>query len=381
DYADETANIDNKPRSTGDPKYNRPDDLKKVVTVNIIDDDLPPLTLSCPPSVSEPSGTGTISVGVPSDHAPGSDATVTLSRVSASSTASTSDYTVEALKIKKNKTSGSATLSVTDDKIDEGTSESLTLRASASDYGPDTCTITLNDDDTRGVTVDPTSLAVDEGGTATYSVELKTQPEGGSVTVSHSESSTKISVSPSSLTFTSGNWSTSQSFTVSGEEDSGHANESATITHSATGGDYGSVTVPDVSVTVDDDEVGPPGITSIRPPLQPPDTEVTISGSNFGSSEGSVSFGSNSVTDITSWSDTSIVCFIPAFASAGTVKVKVTTSGNQTSSGYDYTITGQSPYRRGCGQEEDCTGEEKPQKGGSGGGGSEESEDPPGGGG
>ena len=379
DYDDETANITNSP-SSSDAKYNTTS-LNKTVVVNIIDDDLPPLTLSCPSSVSEPSGTGTISVSVPSANAPGSDATVTLSRVSASSTASTSDYTVGALKIEKNKTSGSATLSVTDDKIDEGASESLTLQASASGYGSDTCTITLNDNDTRGVTIDPTSLTVDEGGTATYSVELKTQPVGGSVTVSHSESSTKISVSPASLTFTSDNWSSSQSFTVSGEEDSGHANESATITHSASGGDYGSVTVPDVSVTVDDDEVGPPGINSIRPPLQPPDTEVTIDGSNFGSSEGSVSFGSDSVTDISSWSNTSIVCFIPAFASSGTVSVTVTTSGNQTSSGYSYTITGQSPFRGECGDGEDCPGEEEPKKGGSGGGGSEESEDPPGDGG
>ena len=159
----------------------------------------------------------------------------------------------------------------------------------------------------------------------------------------------------------------------------GVAQGSAEVTVTASDG-HGGTATESFSVTVTVPTPATPSISSISPGLQPPDTEVTISGSNFGSSEGSVSFGSDSVTDISSWSNTSIRCFVPAFASAGTVSVTVTTSGGQTSSGYSYTITGQ-PVRRGeCGDGEDCPGDEKLKKGGSGGG-SEESEDPPGDGG
>ena len=96
-----------------------------------------------------------------------------------------------------------------------------------------------------------------------------------------------------------------------------------------------------------------------------------------------MSFGSNSVTDISSWSNTSIRCFIPAFATAGNVSVTVTTSDNRTSSGYSYTITGQSPFRGECGDGEDCSEEEDPKKDDpeeEGGDDSEESEESSGGG-
>ena len=158
---------------------------------------------------------------------------------------------------------------------------------------------------------------------------------------------------------------------------SGVAEGTATVTVTAED-DHGGEVDQEFDVTV---TVPTPSISSISPPLQPPDTQVTISGSNFGSSQGSVSFGGDSVTDISSWSNTSIRCFIPVFASAGTVSVTVTTSGNKTSSGYSYTITGRSPVRGQCGDEEGCEGEEEPEKEGSGseeGGDSEGSEDPPG---
>ena len=64
-------------------------------------------------------------------------------------------------------------------------------------------------------------------------------------------------VSPASLTFTSANWNTAQPVTVTGVDDSTDGDRSTTITHTASGGDYGSVSVPDVSVTLtDDDTVG-----------------------------------------------------------------------------------------------------------------------------
>ena len=217
-------------------------------------------------------------------------------------------------------------------------------------------------------------------------MKLNSQPTH-SVTVDVTETSSDISVSSTSLTFTTGNWGTKQTVTVTAAvDDSDYSNESATINNSPESDDpkYDSSTLDKtVSVSVTDDDTPNPSISSISPPLQPPDTQVTISGSNFGSSQGSVSFGGNSVNDISSWSNTSIVCFIPAFASAGTVSVTVTTSDNRTSSGYSYTITGGPVGYGDCEEGEDCPDDEDSEEDGSdeGGGGSDEPEDSSGDGG
>ena len=60
----------------------------------------------------------------------------------------------------------------------------------------------------------------------------------------------------SSLTFSASDWSTAQTVEVTAGEDPDTANDSETLTHTATGADYGSVTA-DLAVTVtDDDTVG-----------------------------------------------------------------------------------------------------------------------------
>ena len=56
----------------------------------------------------------------------------------------------------------------------------LTHNPSGADYDSvshdASLTVTVTDNDTRGVTVTPTSLTVDEGDTNTYTVVLDTQP-------------------------------------------------------------------------------------------------------------------------------------------------------------------------------------------------------------
>ena len=113
--------------------------------------------------------------------------------------------------------------------------------------------VTVNDNDTAGVSVSPTSLSVNESGTTTYTVVLTTEPSS-TVTVTPSSGDTgAATLSPSSLTFTSGNWKTAQTVTVSGAEDDDVNNETVAISHSVSG--YGSVTTAaDVSVTVSDND-------------------------------------------------------------------------------------------------------------------------------
>ena len=97
----------------------------------------------------------------------------------------------------------------------------------------------------------PTSVVVPEAGSASYTVKLATLPTA-EVTVSiGGTSSTDLSLNMMSLTFTTSNWDTAQMVTVSAAGDSDATHDSATLTHTATGGGYGTVSA-DLAVTVTD---------------------------------------------------------------------------------------------------------------------------------
>ena len=147
---------------------------------------------------------------------------------------------------------------VSDSKVNSG-GRSAAITHTASGGGYDTVSevavsVTVTDDD-AAVTVSPTSVTVPEaGGRATYTMKLDGQPTG-TVTVTVTSSTSAATVSPGSLTFTPSNWSTPQTVTVTGVDDSSPGDSrSATITHSASGGGYDAVKVPSVSVSVTDDD-------------------------------------------------------------------------------------------------------------------------------
>ena len=91
-----------------------------------------------------------------------------------------------------------------------------------------------------------------------------------------------------------------------------------------------------------------PAISKLAPASAPVGTAVTISGTNFGATQGtsSVAFNGAAATTVTSWSATSILAIVPANASSG--NVVVTVSG-VASAGVPFTvlptpsITGLSP--------------------------------------
>ena len=126
------------------------------------------------------------------------------------------------------------------------------------------------DNDTRGVTVSPTSLTVAEGGSGMYTVKLDSQPTA-EVTVSISSDIADVSVNPATLTFTTSNWATSQRVTATANQDDidKDAGVTATLTHMVSGGDYGPVSATGVTVTVNDNDtrgitITPTSLTSTR---------------------------------------------------------------------------------------------------------------------
>ena len=107
---------------------------------------LPRLTLESDlSSVSEPSGTATLTVSVPSGSEPEADLTVTLSHTGTAGEGS--DYSVGTLTIPTGEVSGTATLTVIDDTVYEG-EERIELTAGASGYAASSVlTIALEEDD------------------------------------------------------------------------------------------------------------------------------------------------------------------------------------------------------------------------------------------
>ena len=153
--------------------------------------------------------------------------------------------------------SATATVSITDDDVDEA--DETVVMSAFFDLGTaileDKITLTITDDDTAGVTVSAASgLAVDEGGTATYTVVLDSQPTADVTITASSGDTDAVGVSPASHTFTASGWNQAQTFTVSGVADTDGDDESVGISHGVTSDDarYGAVLPATVSVAVSD---------------------------------------------------------------------------------------------------------------------------------
>ena len=117
---------------------------------------------------------------------------------------------------------------------------------------------TITDDDTRGITISPASLAtgsgigMKEGGTATYSLVLDTEPTDTVTVTVASEQDNPIRLTPETLTFTPSNWSTTQTISVESLDDGADTSfRDAFIAHQVSGGDYGSVSVGDIWVIIE----------------------------------------------------------------------------------------------------------------------------------
>ena len=144
----------------------------------------------------------------------------------------------------------------TDDLIDEpAEAVSITGATGVADFEVTGTTLVIKDNDERGVTVSPTDLALTEGGSATYTVVLNTEPTE-TVTVTPSVSGRADVTVSAALTFTASDWDEAQTVTVTAAQDADAGNDKATIGHAVSGADYGanSATADDISVTVEDDE-------------------------------------------------------------------------------------------------------------------------------
>ena len=233
-------------------------------TVTIIDDDPPPsvtLVLSND-SISENGGTTDVTATLSA----ASDTAFTVTVTVAAAPGSGADFTLSSpatLSFEANATTSSNTVTITARNNDvDASDKAVTVSGTASIEtvsAPADKTLTITDDDTRGVTVSPTSLTFVEEANGAYTVKLDSQPTA-EVTVAVARaagSDTDVSVMPQSLTFSTTNWETKQSVTVSAALDTDTTDDSARIEHTVSGGDYQGLAANPVMVTVTDNT--PPG--------------------------------------------------------------------------------------------------------------------------
>ena len=233
-------------------------------TVSINDNDDPELTVMFGNAAYTATEGGTTTVSVTLSADPERTVVIPVS-VSRESGASTSDYSgiPSTITFVAGDTSESFTFTAVDDDIDDdGEKVKLsfgTLPARVTGGSVDESTVSITDNDTRGVTITPTALSIVELAWADYTVELDSEPTAEvTITITDPTDSDEVEVPTASLTFTTGNWDTEQSVRVNvGGDYVDEPDETATITHSASGGDYGSVTVDSVVVTIEDDDETP----------------------------------------------------------------------------------------------------------------------------
>ena len=166
-------------------------------------------------------------------------------------------------------TSKTILVEVSDDAKDE-LDESFTVELSEAvnaTVGIGTATVTIEDNDTVGLVVNPTELEVGEGDEegSSYTVELATEPSAEVTVTVGVPSGTDVEVTSSSLTFSTSDWKTKQTVTVKADDDEDAVADAAVeLTHEATGGDYGSVAA---TVTVRITESDEPGLVLSRTEL------------------------------------------------------------------------------------------------------------------
>ena len=260
-----------------------------AVSVSVTDDETASTRVSLtlnPTTIGEGDGAAMVTVTGELDEAP-EPATRTLTVSVSAGTGSAADYDAVAdftLAIAAGQTSGTATFTLTpvDDDLDEA-DETLAVGGTVPGLTVTGTTLTIEDDDERGIEVAPTTLPVVEGASSTYTVALSTQPTGPVTVTPSASGSPDVTVSPSALTFGVSDWSTPQTVTVTAAEDDGDADpDTATVTHAVTGADYGLVTADDVSVTVTDNETVTTAVDLSVSPLTVDEnagaTDVTVTG-------------------------------------------------------------------------------------------------------
>ncbi len=220
------------------------------VTVSVTDDDEATLTVNPTELSIDEGGSKTYTIALSSQ--PSGNVTVTITGESGEITINQTSWTFTPT----NWNSKSVTVRAGEDgDVANDTATLVNTASGAAEYSGKEANVevTVTDNDEIGLVVNPQSINVSEGGSASYTVKLATEPTA-SVTVNIEGATSDVTTSSSSLTFTTTNWSDEQTVTVSAAQDDNGANEEVTLINRPSGGGYGSDTAVEVTVNVTDND-------------------------------------------------------------------------------------------------------------------------------
>lgn len=107
------------------------------------------------------------------------------------------------------------------------------------------------DDDQRDVRITPRELVIREAEAGSYSVVLGSAPRDLVTVTMSAAGDTELLLNPASLVFTDADWDTPRTVTVGApDDDDALVAVPVKITHAVSGGDYGQVSAPSVTVTI-----------------------------------------------------------------------------------------------------------------------------------
>ena len=244
------------------------DPLDMTLTIND-DDAAPDATLSVASS-SIPENGGSTTVRATLSRPSSAATTVTVTAVANVYTVG-ADATIAIAAGQTANTADVATINAVNNAVDAADNMTTVTGTMANTQGTGTVTgaaLTITDDDTAGFTVSPsTSMSqrlttTEGGGTATFTVKLDSEPTGNVVLAVASMNISEGTVSPSPLTFTTSNWNTEQTVTLTGQDDNdadGNVNYTVTLTvnqSSTADSNYDPLTPGPVYAVNVDDEYG-----------------------------------------------------------------------------------------------------------------------------
>ncbi|MCB8749397.1 DUF4347 domain-containing protein [Planktothrix agardhii] len=159
------------------------------------------------------------------------------------------------------------TVTGVDDLIDDGdiaynivTASATSTDSNYSGFDASDVAVTNSDNDTKGITVTPTTglTTTEAGGKATFTVVLNSQPTANVTIPLTSSNTAEGTVDKTSLTFTTANWNTPQTVTITGVDDSVDDGDIAynivTATATSTDSNYSGFDASDVAVTNTDND-------------------------------------------------------------------------------------------------------------------------------
>ena len=229
-----------------------------AATVTVDDDETAALDVSVAGLVLPEGGAGSFTVALATPPT----GTVTVDVVSANAGAVTVDKPLLTFTASDWNTAQTVTVTAVNDDNAVNENVNVNLSASGGEYDgvTDSVSVRVNDDDTPALEVSVTSLSVTEGATDSFTVALATEPTAQVTVTVTSTDTDAVSVDKASLTFTTSDWDTEQTVTVSGVPDDDALDESEWVRLAASGGDYAGLT-GNVRVGVDDDDTAALGLS------------------------------------------------------------------------------------------------------------------------